>query len=348
MLKLPKSNHIELELSSKCTVACPLCPRTFQPKENKSLWNKGNLSFENTMNFLPSHVSSVTLSGGYGDPVYNPDIHKYFEEFNKRNIDISFDTNGSYVKEEVWHNIGKAATIDNIITFSIDGTPDNFTNYRVNGDWPSIEKGIKILVSYNLKVRWKYIVFKYNSSFEDMKTAYDKASELGMATFQLVHSMRAQTDQYVAVPEFEDALYEMEKYVASQENTNERKPKLLITISPRTRRAFSNLEERAKKRKQNKKMHTDLYSTNKISPQCINVQNWTHFISNGGMFLPCCFMFVDLKKTMAELNLTEKDLEDLDTSKYTLDQIRSSKTMMRIVENFDNLSVCNKKCSRKE
>jgi hypothetical protein len=44
---------------------------------------------------------------------------------------------------------------------AFDGSPENFTEYRVNADWDSILVGIEECVAGPATVIWKYIPFSF-------------------------------------------------------------------------------------------------------------------------------------------------------------------------------------------
>jgi hypothetical protein len=85
-------------------------------------------------------------------------------------------------------------TPQDTITFSIDGTPENFNQYRVNGDWPSIKIAIDECVQSPVHTVWKYIPFAYNQ--HDIASVEILSKELGIDEFEISPSDRfdQQTD----------------------------------------------------------------------------------------------------------------------------------------------------------
>jgi len=377
MLPFRRSDTVELEITSKCTLACSQCPRVKQ-KNDKASWDNGNIDTDVVIQAIDDKIKKIIVCGAYGDAMYHPEIDKVLESLSDKKIPYSMDTNGSYIKDAVWERVAPHISTRDEWVFSVDGTPDNFTTYRVNGHWPSIESGMRILADYGCQIRWKYIVFKYNSSYEDIKTAYDKAWELGVRWFQLVHTKRASPGQYVAMEEFSDALNQIEDYVGSIKKEDypagtNRPPKLRIDIHPRIRKvteqagvekvlnvvktsitnngrtmitksskggtspAYKNISSPV----------TDYHTTKKVYPQCVNVKNWAQFISSDGIYLPCCYVRSEKSSLIEGAGLTNEDLESMSVYNHSIDEIVVGSGYQKLMNNFDNISVCKDKCPAK-
>jgi hypothetical protein len=142
------------------------------------------------MNFLDVDLTDkiIKFCGNYGDPIYHPGFVEMVAAFKSRNAIVKITTNGSYRTEKWWHNLCDWLDNRDLVIFSIDGTPENFTQYRINADWPSIELGIGVCVKRKIKTRWKYIQFSYN--IDSIKQAQQVCQDLGMSEFQLETSDR--------------------------------------------------------------------------------------------------------------------------------------------------------------
>ena len=240
-MQFPKSEKLELELTSKCTLFCPNCPRTYQADQRK-IWDNGHINHEALIEWLKSTgFTRFQLGGAYGDGIYHPHLVATLRAIKAMGPGhhFNFDTNGSYRSEKDWQAIADLMTRKDCIIFSIDGTPANFTQYRVNADWPSIEKGARIIAKGNGRCRWKYIVFKYNQTFEDMKTAYDTAMDIGFPEFVIVHTHRAEAGQLANKEDFDENLTKLEEYVynlspPSMIGRQWAQPKLNVAVTPRT------------------------------------------------------------------------------------------------------------------
>lgn len=185
--------HFHIEISSKCTLACPRCARQEVPDTlvNTEL----NLAFFQR-NFAPefvrSRVEKITFCGDDGDPIYAHDlipVIRYIKDI-KPAVEIVIVTNGSYKKDQWWQELGDVLTGIDSVHFSIDGYDHNSNQlYRVNSDWTSIVEGIRTLrASSNVQIVWAAIAFQFNEHAIERMKAY--AKQLGVDRFQLTRSTK--------------------------------------------------------------------------------------------------------------------------------------------------------------
>lgn len=180
-----------MELSSKCTLKCPRCPRTELHPDNL---NK-ELSFDDFKRaFSAEQLSSIkrfAFCGDLGDPIYCTDfldIVRYIKSTTK--ISLLIVTNGSYKKQDWWAELGSLLTDEDTVTFSVDGwDQESNEKYRVNSDWDSITLGIRTLKdTSNCRLKWSAIHFAFNE--EHMDKIKELASSFGMDEFQTVESTK--------------------------------------------------------------------------------------------------------------------------------------------------------------
>ena len=325
-MQFPKTKTIELELTSKCTIKCPNCPRTYQAHK-RNLWDNGHIDSNKVNDFLKDvSPTLVLLTGAYGDGLYHPNLVDVIKKIKSIGSSFVMDTNGSYRKESDWQEIAQVMSDDDTVTFSIDGTPTNFTQYRVNADWTSIEKGIKILTKANKYVIWKYIVFKYNSSIDSLKEAYEKAKELNVSRFQIIDTHRAPQGQLVSKEDFDKNTKLLKSYV-DKLNTG---PELIISGTLK-----KHLVDESK-----------FFETDNVRPKCMNSDNFQNFISSEGLFLPCCYMRVDQQDHFKDAGLSKKDIESMSIYTNTYDEIIKGPGFSKIMQNFDNIEVCRRICTK--
>ena len=389
-MQFPETEILELELTSKCTVKCPNCPRTFQA-DKRHLWDNGHIDADKLIEFLKTMpIRRVLLTGAYGDGLYHPHLIKAIKAIKEAEATFHFDTNGSYRKPKDWEQIRDMMTLDDTVTFSLDGTPENFTQYRVNADWPTIEAGAKILGEAKRIIIWKYIVFKYNCSFEDMRTAYDTANDLGFYKFQIIDTHRAPPGQLVDKKVFNTNLDKLEEHVQQikddlggniwktpvtklqidvtprtailtkkrkdktetkkinwnkpkgPELTKEDKPKEIIKLpeGSKKERNYGIMPEVAEKR--------PIVQTENVYPQCMNIKDYANFISSEGLFLPCCFMRVDQQVWFDSAGITEEDIDSMSIYKHDYKTVISGSGFKKIMNNFENIGICKRICSKKK
>jgi MoaA/NifB/PqqE/SkfB family radical SAM enzyme len=179
-----------VELSSKCTLKCPRCPRTELRPDNLNEEFKFS-EFKTAFADVINDVKKFVFCGDIGDPIYCTDLIEIVEYIkNNSNACISIITNGSYKKQEWWVELGKHLTDRDTVTFSIDGW-DQASNekYRVNCDWDSIMVGINALREHSqCRLKWSAICFSFNE--RDMNKIMDTAKELAFDEFQYVLSTK--------------------------------------------------------------------------------------------------------------------------------------------------------------
>tara|TARA_B110000879_G_C11070914_1_gene470655 strand:+ start:574 stop:1218 length:645 start_codon:yes stop_codon:yes gene_type:complete len=192
-------NSLEIELTTKCTIGCPACPRN-DPFDLKENWDVGHLNTDIIKRFADDDINrNYLFVGCYGDPIYHPDfieIIKYFVDNGKR---ISVHTNGSFKTEKWWKELAainwsqkSAWGYEQKFTFSVDGLEDTNHLYRINSKWKSVIAGMKIMGALPKDrrpcIEWKFLVFPYNE--HQVEEARALAMELGFDSFVPVTSER--------------------------------------------------------------------------------------------------------------------------------------------------------------
>jgi len=186
----PAVSGFHIELTNICTLKCPGCSRTqFLQKWGKH-WKNHSIDLVDLDRFLNVDLvdKRILLCGNYGDPIYHPNFLEVIKFFKNKKSIISVVTNGSYKDRAWWEQLCSLLDSCDEVTFSVDGTPGNFTKYRVNADWKSIEIGMRTVGTTKINSIWKYIPFNYN--IDSIKNAQDLCASLGIKDFQLSPSDR--------------------------------------------------------------------------------------------------------------------------------------------------------------
>lgn len=191
-----------LELSSKCALACPRCPRTEKPGQYKVT----ELSIDLIRNIFTSDIledtTTIMLCGGQGDPLYCKDMLEIVEYFKDHNPDIELVivTNGSYRRKDWWEKLAHILNNQDTVVFSVDGWDNESNNkYRVNSNFDSILTGITTLANKNpeITLRWSTIVFSFNE--HHLEKIQEVATQAGATEFQVVQSslFGSKLDHYI-------------------------------------------------------------------------------------------------------------------------------------------------------
>jgi MoaA/NifB/PqqE/SkfB family radical SAM enzyme len=185
-----KLNAIHVEPTNLCTLKCAGCARTDFLNQWPQHWKNHNLDINQLLKFLDIDLLNrqVKLCGNYGDPIYHPDLIDFVKKLKERGAVISMITNGSYKKAEWWQELVALLDQQDKITFSVDGTLENFTQYRVNADAESILTGMKICAESQCRTVWKYIPFSFNQSNIDEVKKFSES--IGIQQFRLDFSDR--------------------------------------------------------------------------------------------------------------------------------------------------------------
>lgn len=190
MLKLFNIKNIHIEISSKCTLKCPRCPRTeIKPEELNQEISFKEFQQSFTVSFL-SNVEKIIFCGDIGDPIYATeflDIVRYIKE--NSNVSLTIVTNGSYKTPEWWKELGQLLTQHDQVTFSVDGwNQETNEKYRVNCNFDSIIAGAKSLrVSSKVSMVWSMIYFNFNF---DTNRIQALAKEIGFNYIDFVKSSK--------------------------------------------------------------------------------------------------------------------------------------------------------------
>jgi organic radical activating enzyme len=190
-----------IEPTNICTLKCAGCARTRFIEQWPQHWKNQNLSIDSLLQFLDIDLTNkeILLCGNYGDPIYHPDFINFVKGLKSRGSIISITTNGSYKKQEWWEELVSNLDATDTITFSVDGTPENFMQYRVNADWESIKVGMEVVANSHCHSVWKYIPFAFNQhNIEQV----EKLSQLiGITQFLVEFSDRFDDQTQLLMPD---------------------------------------------------------------------------------------------------------------------------------------------------
>lgn len=277
--------HWHLEVSGKCTLQCPRCPRTEMPNTpwiNKEL----DLAFIQRLfapDLLRSHVKRITMCGDVGDPIYASeflDIIKYLKSTSP-DLHIFVITNGSHRKPGWWSSLAGLLNHRDTINFSIDGFDHN-TNilYRRGSDWDSIMQGMSIMCTRSdAFVNWASIVFRFNQDHLD--GIMQQAHHIGCDGMQFTHSTKFGSKYGGAYQGFEDPLEPRAEFVSDTHRYHRIYHKLSARHQDTT--DYININEQKflniKKR----------YQDQDIVPMC-EIGNRGMYVSADGVLHPCSWV----------------------------------------------------------
>ena len=140
------NSPLEIELTTKCTLRCPACPRN-NPGEKKEDWDVGHMDTDLAKSFAnDSEDRSYLFVGCYGDPIYHPDFIDIVRYYVDRNKVLTIHTNGSFKKQKWWDELASLNwSRRQIFNFSVDGLEETNHLYRIRANWKSIMMGMKTM-----------------------------------------------------------------------------------------------------------------------------------------------------------------------------------------------------------
>jgi MoaA/NifB/PqqE/SkfB family radical SAM enzyme len=174
--------RLHLELTNRCVLACPACPRTQWQDLLKRPVVRSDLDFYDLDRFLDcdqgKKVDTFLLCGDYGDTIYYPKLFEFLDYF-RDSKKYWIHTNGSHRSQKFWQDLSHRLTERDTVTFAIDGLKDTNHLYRINSNWDSVMQAIDTLAKSPVRLHWKTIVFNHNYQQLDQikKVALDKGCE---------------------------------------------------------------------------------------------------------------------------------------------------------------------------
>jgi len=216
-----KMKSLHIELTNRCILACPACPRTEWANILKRPVPKKDLDFLLLDAFLDCNggkeIERFLLCGDYGDCIYYPQFLEFIKHFRQTKT-FSIRTNGSRKTAEFWQTLAGLLTENDEVVFAIDGLESDNELYRKNSHWSSIMHGLDILKNNSpAKIKWQTIVFSFNQNkLDDIKNfAESKGAEFvqlithrfGTETLIPVDSLIKKEHSYK--PEYNTALVEI-------------------------------------------------------------------------------------------------------------------------------------------
>ncbi len=158
---IPK--NIQIEISNRCNLKCPMCPRG----QNKAIRNKNDISiefFKGIISELQEHNPKIQL-WNYGEPFLHKQANALIKSIPKKFSDCSISTNGHFMTRELAKSIISSGITE--LIFAIDGiTEETYRKYRINGSLSTVLANLRTFSELNfdknIKVTIQFIAFKHN------------------------------------------------------------------------------------------------------------------------------------------------------------------------------------------
>lgn len=343
--------HWHFEVSAKCTLRCPRCPRNNQtrvPWFNKEL----DLDFFRrtlTPEILTRHVKRITMCGDIGDPIYASqyiEIVDYIKSVNPT-IHVFTITNGSHKSADWWHRLARISNEYDTVNFSIDGYDNTSNNlYRINSDWESIMTGMDIMVKHSPAfVYWAAIVFSFNQDHLDVirRLAVDR----GCDGLQITHSTKFGSKYGADYGGEQDPLEPRSKFISPTHRYQRYFHNLSGREQPNNEYMTLNLERYREVKQRHNKM---------ITPMC-QIGNRGLYVSADGILHPCSWvsfpyvsMATDRKIIWFQDSFHQVYRDRLNLRQRSLEEVMQDEIWQKLFGSFDDPArawvECEQKCHR--
>ena len=166
----------ELEITSDCNAACPLCART-----QMHMPLRGNNQF--TLADIKKAFSrreqiegkSFKLCGTMGDPIVHPHCFEICEYLSENGGLVDLSTNGGYNNVDWWKKLAQLPGLR--VYWAVDGTEQTNHIYRVNVKWETLIRNMTAFSEAGGAGTWQYLIFDHNK--DDVEEAFDLATSFG-------------------------------------------------------------------------------------------------------------------------------------------------------------------------
>lgn len=340
--------HWHFEVSGKCTLRCPRCPRNDTapvPWINKEL----DLDFFRrvlTPELLRNQVKRITMCGDVGDPIYASQFIEIVDYIKTQNpkIHVFTITNGSYRKESWWQDLAKVSNEYDTVNFSIDGYDHASNNlYRQGSDWESIMTGMRVMAQQSPAfVYWATIVFKFNQ--DHLQHIQQQAKSLGCDGVQVTYSTKFGSKYGDAYGGTADPLEPRPEFV-SQSHRYERH---LIPLSDRCPPNQDYLQHNETTFQQVKQLHNTF-----VTPMCA-IGNRGLYVSADGVLHPCSWVsFPYVSMSTARKTIDFKDSfhqiyrDQLNLKNRSLDDVLNDPAWHKLFDTFDSEDKAWVECEQK-
>jgi MoaA/NifB/PqqE/SkfB family radical SAM enzyme len=165
----------EIELSSDCNAACPLCTRT---DLGMPLRGNNNITLDDIRRVFNNKETyedvEFLLSGVLGDPILNPQCYDICKYLSERGGITIVNTNGGYGTVKFWSKMAELERLH--VNFAVDGGPETNHLYRKNVKWETLLRNMTAYSKADGSASCVFIEFDHN--FQDLETVETLAKSL--------------------------------------------------------------------------------------------------------------------------------------------------------------------------
>ena len=175
-----------VEISTNCNAACPLCPRNYNGygvRDNFPLRDMSLDEFKTLLDPVLVHPDFLlSLCGTYGDPCANKHVVDILDYVNKKypHVLIILSSNASMKTTQWWSQLAQFKNLK--IEFALDGLADTHSIYRQNTNWQKVVDNATAFIQAGGYAIWQFIQFEHNKhQFDECR---ELSKQLGFAEFK--------------------------------------------------------------------------------------------------------------------------------------------------------------------
>lgn len=182
-----------VEISSHCNAACPLCTRNYNGYGVRDNFPLRDMSLDEFKHLLDPVLSNpnilIHFCGTYGDPAANKHCLEILDYAYSQNpkLRLMLSSNASMKTPAWWAKFGKFPDLK--IEFALDGLADTHSIYRQNTDWHKVIENATAFIEAGGYAIWQFITFEHNK--HQLEECRALAKELGFSEFKSFDDNRA-------------------------------------------------------------------------------------------------------------------------------------------------------------
>ena len=188
MITLKTLKQINIELTTKCQAACPMCARNDYGYKTRTDFPIVDMTFDDWVKIFDNvelpKLQRIFFNGNYGEPIISKHIFEILDySFAKwPNTIMDFSTNGSIRTSEWWSTLatryqGKLLKV----RFAIDGLEDTNHIYRIGVNFKKAMSNAQAFIHAGGNAEWQWITFRHNA--HQIEEARRLSAEYGFKSF---------------------------------------------------------------------------------------------------------------------------------------------------------------------
>ena len=150
--------ELHLELTSRCLLQCPKCPRTIY----RGTYDISDLDYDLYTDLLTKlDPKVVNFCGNLGDPIYHPKFIDFVKFAHSLDKPILLST-AAYGKKTAWWQELFDSYKSGEIRVGLDGLEDTAHLYRVGTKYKQVFDVMRMGAKQDKRIVWQWIPFSFN------------------------------------------------------------------------------------------------------------------------------------------------------------------------------------------